>query len=110
MTERNRIEYYITKFINYAMDGEYEKAYDLLNKDYRKTYFPTENDFKEYAQTTFTKMVNVEYTNFERNGEIYVSWLTLTDAINGKKDDGKEFNFVVEEKDFNDFELSFSKN
>ena len=110
MKERNRIEYYITKFINYAENGEYEEAYRLLNKEYKEKYFPTESDFREYAKETFTSMLDVKYTNLERNGDIYVSWVTLTDSINGTKDSGKEFNFVVKEKDFNDYELSFSKN
>ena len=110
MTERNRIEYYITKFINYTEGGEYEKAYNLLNREYRNNYFPTKNEFEEYSKNTFTKMLNVEYTNFERNGNIYVSWVTLTDTINGNRDSGKEFNFVIKENNYNDFELSFSKN
>ena len=110
MTERNRIEYYITKFINYAENGEYEKAYNLLNREYRKTYFPTESSFRDYAKVIFVKMISVEYTNFERNGDIYVSWVTLEDSINGTKDSRKEFNFVVKENGYNDFELSFSKN
>lgn len=110
MNERNRIEYYITKFINYAENGEYEKAYVLLNKQYRETYFPTESSFRDYASQTFSKMLDVEYVNFERNGYIYVSWVSLADSINGSPDDKKEFNFVVKENDFNDFELSFSKN
>jgi len=109
MQERTRIEYYVTKFINYAENEEYEKAYDLLNEDYRKNYFPTESSFRDYAKETFTKMLNVEYTNIERNGDIYVSWVTITDALNGTRDSGKEFNFVIKENDFNDFELSFSK-
>lgn len=109
MNERNRIEYYISKFMSYAGNGEYEKAYNLLNREYRQKYFPTEASFAEYAKGTFTKMLDVKYTNFERNGNIYVSWVTLTDAINGKKDSGKEINFVVKENNYNDFELSFSK-
>lgn len=110
MNERNRIEYYITKFINYVENGEYEQAYSLLNKEYKETYFPTESSFRDYASQTFSKMLDVEYVNFERNGNIYVSWLNIADSINGSPDEKKEFNFVVKENDFNDFELSFSKN
>ena len=109
MTERNRIEYYVKEFISYLTDEEYEEAYDLLNEDFRKDYFPTESDFRKYINGIFTKMVDVNFTNFERNGDIYVCWVTITDAINGTKDSGIEFNFVVQENDYNDFELSFSK-
>lgn len=109
MNERNRIEHYVTKFINYAENGEYENAYKLLNKKYKETYFPTESSFREYACQTFSKMLDVEFVNFERNGDIYVSWVSLADSINGSPEEKKEFNFVIKENDFNDFELSFSK-
>lgn len=108
MTERDRIEYYIANFIRNLEEKNYEEAYSLLNKDFKKNYFPTIKDFIEYCQNKFTLMLDVEYTNFERNGQIYISWITLTDAINGDKNSGVEMNFVVKENDFNDFELSFS--
>ena len=110
MKERNRIEYYVTKFINYLEAEKYDEAYELLNKTYKQNYFKTVKDFKEYAQTNFSKMVNVEYTNFERSGDVYVIWANITDAINGEPNSGKEFNFVVKENTYNDFELSFSAN
>lgn len=108
MTERNRIEYYVSNFINDVEEENFKDAYDVLNNDFKKNYFSTMNDFKEYAQNKFTTMMNIEYVNFERNGQIYVVWLTMTDMINGNKDSGEEMNFVVKENDFNDFELSFS--
>ena len=108
MTERNRIEYYISNFIRDVEEKNYETAYSVLNKDFKKSYFPNQKDFVEYVKNKFTVMMDIEYTNFERNGQIYVSWLTMTDAINGGKNSGEEMNFVVKEKDFNDFELSFS--
>ena len=33
--------------------------------------------------------------NFERNGEIYVLWITIADAINGSKESAKQINFVI---------------
>ena len=110
MTERARIEYYATQFINYVEAEEYAKAYELLNSTYKDNYFPNINKFKEYAQNNFSKMMNVEYTNFERSADVYVIWLTITDAINGTPNSGKEMNFVIKENNYNDFELSFSAN
>lgn len=108
MTERNRIEYYVSNFINDVEEDNFKDAYAVLNNDFKKNYFLTLNDFKEYTQNRFTKMMNIEYVNFERNGQIYVIWLTMTDMINGNKNSGLEMNFVVKENDYNDFELSFS--
>lgn len=109
MSERTRIEYYVASFIKLIEEQEYEKAYNLLNKDYKKNYFNTKKEFEEYCKNTFSSMLDVQYDNFERNGEIYVLWLTLTDAISGTKGTGLEMNFVVKENSFNDYELSFSK-
>lgn len=108
MKERNRIEYYATSFIEHVENKEYQEAYELLNKDFRKNYFPSLKEFSDYCEIKFSKMMDVNYTNFERNGEIYVIWATITDAINGGKDAGIQYNIVVKENDYNDFELSFS--
>lgn len=110
MTERARIEYYVTKFIDYIEAEDYEEAYNLLNEDYKKNYFPSRTKFEEYMKNNFSKMMDIDYTNFERSGEVYVIWMTVTDAINGGPNSGKEINFVVKENDYNDFELSFSAN
>lgn len=110
MTERARIEYYVTKFINYIEAEDYDSAYSLLNSTYKKNYFATKASFETYMKTNFSKMMDIDYTNFERSGDVYVIWVTVTDAINGGPDSGKEINFVVKENDFDDFELSFSAN
>ena len=108
MNERTRIEYYVSNYIKMIEEKEYDKAYSLLNKEYKKNFFNTQKDFENYCEKTFPQMADIQYTNFERNGEIYVIWLTITDAINGTKNSGVEMNFVVKEHSFNDYELSFS--
>lgn len=109
MNERTRIEYYVANYIKLIEHQDYEKAYSFLNKDYKKNYFNTEKEFEDYCKNTFSSMLDVKYNNFERNGEIYVVWLTITDAIGGSKDSGIEMTFVIKENTFNDYELSFSK-
>lgn len=110
MTERARIEYYVTKFMDYIEEEDYESAYALLNNDYKNNYFSSRTKFEEYVKKNFSKMMDIDYTNFERSGNLYVIWMTVTDAINGGPNSGKEINFVVKENDYNDFELSFSAN
>lgn len=108
MTERARIEHYVTDFIAYVEDENYDEAYKLLNDAFKKNYFSSKTKFEEYMKKNFSKMMDIEYTNFERSGDVYVLWVTVTDTINGDKDSGKEMNFVVKENAYNDFELSFS--
>ena len=52
-------------------------------------------------------MFSLEHTNFERNGDVYILWVTMSNPLGGK-DSGVEMNFVVQENDLNDFVMSFS--
>lgn len=108
MKERDRMEYYFGIFLGYIEDEEYEKAYDLLYDDFKEKYFPTLNDFEKYIPTIFSEMSSIEQDNIERNGDVYVLWVYVSDAINGNQNDKKEMNFVIKENDYNDFVLSFS--
>ncbi len=109
MKERDRMEYYITTFLNYAEDGKYDKAYEMLYENFKTKYFPTELNFKDYAEKHFTSMEDKDFTNIERQDKTYYMWVTIKDVLSGKKDDpGKEYTFVIKENSLNDIELSFS--
>ena len=108
MNERNRMEYYLSVFINYLENEDYQSAYDLLYDEFKQTYFPTINDFEEYAKKTFPRMMNIQHDNIERNGDVYVLWINVSDLVNGGPNDKKEMNVVIKENDFNDFVISFS--
>lgn len=108
MEERDRMEYYVGMFLSYIEGGEYEKAYNLLYEDFKQNYFPTLESFEQYLPTVFSEMSDIEHENIERNGDIYVLWLSITDAVNGKPGEAKKMNIVVQEKDYNDFVISFS--
>lgn len=105
--ERDRIEYYVSEFIDAIESKNYSSAYDMLYDEFKKNYFPTYNEFEEYAKTKFPSMFSLEHTNIERNGEFYILWVTMYNPL-GSKSDGIEMNFVVKENDLDDFVMSFS--
>ncbi len=105
--ERDRIEYYVSEFIEAIENKTYDKAYDMLYDEFKENYFPTFSSFEEYAKTKFPSMFALEHTNIERNGEFYILWVTMYNPL-GSKSDGIEMNFVVKENDLNDFVMSFS--
>ena len=107
MGERDRMEYYVSTFIDAVENGNYEEAYEMLYSDFRENYFPTLSSFEEYIKTKFPKMMSLDHSNIERNGDVYVLWVTLYDPL-ASKDAGKEINFVIQENDLNDFVMSFS--
>jgi hypothetical protein len=104
--ERDRIEFYVSKFIGAVGEKEYTDAYGMLNENFRQQYFPTEEEFSSYMDERFPKMAAVEYTNIERNGDVYVVWLNLMNPL-ATGSTPKEMNFVVKEEDVGYFELSF---
>lgn len=107
MGERERMEYYISKFITSLGNKSYEYAYSVLYDEYKENYFPTLEKFEEYVRTKLPSRLSVEYTNIERIGEIYVLWVTLKNPI-GTEQKEIEMNFIVKENALNDFVMSFS--
>ena len=107
MGERDRMEFYVSKFISAVENKSYEEAYEMLYEDFRANYLTTLLKFDKYAKKKFPSMFSLEHTNFERNGDIYVLWVTMTNPL-GSKDSGIEMNFIVKENALNDFVMSFS--
>lgn len=107
LNERDRIEFYVAKFVDAIEAKEYEKAYEMLYDDFKSNYFPTLDSFEEYADSKFSKVLSLEHTNIERNGEYYILWITISDPLSGKSS-SKDMNFVVRENGLNDFDISFS--
>lgn len=108
MDERDRMEYYFSIFLENIESGEYEEAYKLLDSKFKENYFPTLTEFSEYITKTFSEMSNINHINIERNGDVYILWIEITDAINGNANDKKEMNVVIQENYYNDFVMSFS--
>lgn len=107
MTERERMERYVGKFLENVRNGKYESAYGMLYDDFKTRYFPTLEEFESYAKTKFSSRVAAEYTNIERNGDIYILWVNISNPLKSKSE-AREINFVIQENGLDDFVLSFS--
>lgn len=120
LSESDRMKRYIGIFFDRIEEKDYQSAYNVLNNDFKANYFPTLDDFKQYADNNFnTSIMSVTYDNIERlgnnkTGNIYVMWLTISNIFQRKieEDDDKleQTNFVILEKDYNNYEMSFSVN
>lgn len=108
MTERDRIEYYFSEFIKAVEYEKYDEAYKMLNNDFKKNYFPTIDDFSKYVKNNFPMEIGINYNNIERNGSLYVLWITMVNPISVNKDSAKEMNIVIKEHAVGEFEMSFS--
>lgn len=108
MGERDRMEYYISHFINCCENKRYDLAYELLSDGFKENYFGTQAEFEEYAKEKFPSMADLDFNNIQREGNTYIMWVKITDPINGTKNSGVEYNFVIEELDLNNINLAFS--
>lgn len=108
MTERDRIEYYFSEFIRDIDNGNYKAAYSVLNSKFKENYFKTEEEFTSYVKSYFPKEIAIEYNNIERNGNTYVLWVNVSNALSVDKTNLKEMNVVIREHAVHDYELSFS--
>lgn len=107
MTERERMEYYFSEFMEYIENGKYQDAYNLLYPEFRDTYFKTLDDFKKYVNKTYPDFVSFSYNNIDRQGYIYVLTITVINPDVSKEEAKKSQRIVIKENDFNDFVLSF---
>ena len=113
MDESDRMMFYINEFLDKLEGKDYKTAYSYLNNDFKNNYFKSEEEFKNYVENNLNiATIAMEFSNIERlgnpiNGNIYVVFVNLIDY---QKDTKKETKFVILEKDYDDFELSFSLN
>lgn len=107
MGERGRMETYFYNFITYIEDNEYEKAYNLLYPGFKEKYFPSIDEFIEYVRKTYPEDAAYNYTDIQRHGTIYILKVEIIDIEASTEQETKTQRVVIQEKDFNDFTLSF---
>lgn len=119
LSEIIRMKRYIGFFLEDIENGDYQSAYDVLNEDFKKTYFTNLEEFKNYADKNFnSSIMTLTYDNVERlgnskTGNMYVVWVTISNMFQEKLQDDEELpqtNFVIIEYDYNKYEMSFSVN
>ncbi len=104
--ERDRMEYYCGEYMKHIENQEYEKAYNMLYSEFKEKYFPTLEEFEEYAKKTYPSEFALDYDDITRQGDIYVLRLRIFDVL-GSKNDEKVQRVVVKENNYNDYVISF---
>lgn len=104
--ERDRMEFYCGEYFRHILKEEYDEAYNLLYTEFKQQYFPTVEEFEEYAKKTYPKTFALDYDDITRQGDIYVLRLKILD-MDGTKDSERIQRVVIRENNYNDYELSF---
>ena len=80
-SDKDKIEKVIADYFDYCNNKEYEKAYILLNDDFKNLYFKNINRFKTYIDKIFTtkKMYKIDnYSNFDN---LYVYKINILNSL-----------------------------
>lgn len=105
MGETSRMQFYVSKYISYLEEGDYESAYNLLYDEFKQNYFKTQEEFTAYVKNKYSDIITLDYEKTERLGPYYVVTVNFKDLINDTKNYTQLF--VLKENGFNDFVLSF---
>lgn len=117
LSEKERMQQYAIEFIKNLDEEDFEAAYKVLNEEFKNKYFPNIEAFETCIRERIgTGELTINFINFERlgnekTGNIYVLWANVYDVLGNtyeSKDENSYMNFVVLERDYDDYELSFS--
>ena len=106
-SEATRMKTYVGQYLSYIDSEKYEDAYNLLYQNFKNNYFKTLVDFENYAKEKYPSEIMAEYTNMDKEGNIYILSVKIQDPTN-KEYKTLEQNIVIQENDLNDFVLSFN--
>lgn len=104
MSEKERITFYFSKYIENIENGDYEIAYNMLYDEFKATYFDTIEKFETYAKEKYPEIISLEYLEFKREGKYYIISVKVLDISNN---DSFEQKFILMEYDYDNFKLSF---
>ena len=106
-SEDRKVQFNIQKFFDAINDGDYKYAYSKLDQTYKNNNFPTQTDFENYMKTNFYAQNKLGYTSYEKNGDLYIYKMVITNGENSSQTIEKQF--VVKLLDGTNFVMSFEK-
>lgn len=106
-TEATRMKTYIGQYISAIDSEDYETAYNMLYQEFRNTYFKTLEEFITYVENKYPDEIMVTYNNMEREGTIYIISISIQNSLDSNFQAVQQ-NIVIQEKDLNNFTLSFN--
>ena len=106
MSELERIQVYYGEFLNFIEIGEYERAYDNLNEDFKNTYFNDLEIFRTYMDNNYPRYSTVEYEKFDRYGDIFVLKVKISSTTDDTFEPFEQ-NVVVHEFGAHNYKISF---
>ena len=104
LSEKERILFYFSTYIENIENGNYQAAYDMLYDEFKNTYFDNIEKFENYVKNKYPDIISIDYDSFVREGEYYIISTKIFDISTEESVSQK---FILKEYDYNDFKLSF---
>ena len=105
-TDQQKVALNIDKFIQAINAKDYKYAYNCLADSFKNNYFKTQEEFENYAKENFYSSNNVEYNEFDTQGDVYTYSVILTDKETSEQ---KNKTFIVKLEEGTEFVLSFNR-
>ena len=105
--ENEKVLLNIQKIFLAINSGDYNYVYNKLDNTFKSNNFPTLSQFEEYAKQNFYANNKVSYGKYQKNGEVYVYNIQISDADNLQQAIIRK-TFVMQLKEGTDFVMSFS--
>lgn len=104
-SEKERMQIYLSEYLQYIEQREYDLAYNVLYPEFKENYFITKENYIYYVQENYSDLMMVDYENIERQGHYYILTVAITNLDNTGS--SKTQKFILFEKGLNDYYLSF---
>lgn len=105
-TDQQKVALNINKFMQAINNKDYKYAYNCLADSFKNNYFKTQAEFENYAKENFYTNSNVEYNEFDIQGDVYTYSVILTDKETGEQ---KNKTFIMQLGEGTEFVLSFDR-
>lgn len=103
------------KVITAINNQDYRYIYSKLAGSFKNNYFDSEDSLKEFLQKNIYRKNQIEFDDFEREGNIYTYKVRIVkqyedgeEVPEGKNAPYRKFNIVMQLKEGTDFVMSFS--
>lgn len=104
--DRKKIAYNVNKWVQMVNNKDYQGIYNLLNMTFRDNTWSTLEQFENFIKQNYPSYYEVEYGQYEENGESSVQTIILKD-IEGKEEN-KTVTLIIKLKDEMNFEMSIA--
>lgn len=104
--ENTKVQLNLQKIFEALNRKDYEYIYSKLDETYKANNFDTQEKFEEYISNTFFENNAFGYSSYQKNGDVYIYEVTITNASDTTQTIEKQF--VVKLLEGTDFVMSFS--